>query len=463
MTTALVLGGGLAGLTAAVALLPHVGSVTVVEGDQYPDGPQGRRGVPQAHHNHLLMAGGAQALDALLPGTTEALYRAGAHHRKVGQFLLLGAEGWSRSTDGDAYTIACSRPLVDHTVRRLALAAGTLEVLTGTKVTGLTGTAARVTGAQVEDADGTVRTLTADLVVDATGSRSKAPQWLADLGAGPVHEDRLDTGLAYVGRSYLVPEGFGDDFPGILVQTRPGNGPHAAGGALMPQEDGRWIVALMGTRGNHPPTEEREFLDFARAMRHSVIGDLLAMAEPVTPMRASRGLANRRRRFEKARMPEGFLALGDSVMVLSPNFGTGMSVAAMGALALRTQLEKTGLVPGLARRVQKAVARIGAGPWQMAITNDRWFPGVETNLKLSGGEGQRKFGVRFARTVADNPMVARRMQDISTLVAPMTAMMAPSVMFAVMRGPQRPPLTDAQALGQFPQLAPVRPAADPAR
>ncbi|MBV1855136.1 NAD(P)/FAD-dependent oxidoreductase [Catellatospora tritici] len=463
MTTALVLGGGLAGMAAAAALAPHVDTVIVVESDRLPAGPEPRRGLPQAHHNHVLMAGGAKALDALLPGTTARLYEAGAHHRKIGRFLLLGPDVWSRCSDGDAFAITCSRHLVDHTVRSQALAGGKVELIDGTKVIGLVGDQSRVTGARVEAEDGAVRVIRADLVVDATGSRSKATQWLTDLRVGPVKEDLLDTGLAYVGRTYEQPAGFGADFPGVLIQARPGSGPEAAGGALMPQEDGRWIVALMGPRGNHPPTDEAEFLAFARAMRHSVIGDLLAEARPVTPMRSARGLANRRRHFDRARMPEGFLALGDAVMILSPNFGTGMAVAAMGALALRTQLERSGFGPGLARRVQKAVAGIGAGPWQMAITNDRWFPGVETNLKLSGGDGQRKFGVRFAKVIADNPAVARRMQDISALVAPLSTMMSPSMMFAVMRGPQRPPLTAAEAIGQFPQLASVRPGAAPGR
>jgi 2-polyprenyl-6-methoxyphenol hydroxylase-like FAD-dependent oxidoreductase len=457
VTSVLVLGGGMAGLTAAAALLPHVDTVTVVDSDRLPDGPQPRRGLPQAHHNHVLMAGGAQALEALLPGTTARLYEAGAHHRKIGQFLLHGPERWSRCTDGDAYGITCSRHLVDHMVRRAVLGGGRVELIDGTKAIGLTGGPDRVTGVRVEDEDGSVRTIIADLVVDATGTRSKSARWLTDLGVPAVREDVLDTGLAYAGRTYEQPPGFGADFPGVLIQARPGIGPSAAGGALMPQEDGRWIVALMGTRGSNPPTGEAEFLAFARAMRHSVIGDLLADALPVTSLRSARGLANRRRRFERARLPEGFLALGDSVMILSPNYGTGMSIAAMSALALRTQLERNGFGPGLARRVQRKVARIGAGPWQMAVTNDRWFPGVETNLRLSGGESQRKFGDRFAATIAENPGVSRRIQDVTALIAPMSTLMSPALMLAVLRGPRRPPLSAAEAIGQFPQLASVMP------
>jgi 2-polyprenyl-6-methoxyphenol hydroxylase-like FAD-dependent oxidoreductase len=462
MTRAVVLGAGMSGILAAAALSRHVDEVSVVDSDRLPDSPQARRGLPQAHHNHVFMGGGAQALDRLLPGSTDALYAAGAHHRKVSQFLLLGVEVWSRRFDGDAYAITCSRHLVDHVVRSRALAQAPITMVESTAVVGLTGDASRVTGVRVER-DGREDTIPADFVVDATGSRSKAPEWLRALGLPAVREEFLDIGLAYVGRTYAVPDGFGADFPGILIQARPGAGPQAAGGALMPQEDGRWIVAIMGTRGGQPPSDEDEFLKFARDMRHPIIGDLIASASPLGPLRSARGLANRRRHFHRLPVPEGFAAVGDAVMVLSPNFGTGMSVAVMGALALRTQLEHAGgLVPGLSRRVQEAVFKAGADAWRMAVTNDRWFTDVRTNLKLRGGDGQRRFGLRWGRMVADNEAVARATQDVSTLTAPLRKMMTVPALLAVARGPRRAPLTAAQAIAQFPQLRAVYPGTVPA-
>jgi ribosomal protein S18 acetylase RimI-like enzyme len=64
---AVVLGGGLAGMPAARALLGHVDTVTVVERDRYPDGPGFRKDVPQARHPHVLLSGGRHALVRALP------------------------------------------------------------------------------------------------------------------------------------------------------------------------------------------------------------------------------------------------------------------------------------------------------------------------------------------------------------------------------------------------------------
>ncbi|GGL55409.1 FAD-dependent oxidoreductase [Planomonospora parontospora] len=458
MTRAVVLGGGMAGMLAASVLAQYADEVVVIEADRFPDGPQPRRGVPQAQQNHMLMGGGADALDRLLPGTTAALYGHGAHHRKIGQLLTLSAQGWFRRLHSDAYVINCSRPLVDHVVRGQALREGTIEVIESAKVTGLTGDADRVTGVRAEPD----RTITADLVVDATGSRSKAPQWLAELGLPPVEEEFVDAGLTYAGRFYEIPEGTRDDFPGILIQTEPGTGRPGRGAALMLQEDRRWIVCLMGTRGGTPPNDEDGFLEFARGLRHPIVADLLSSARPLTPIRSSRALANRRRYFDRLPVPEGFLAIGDAALVLSPNYATGMSMAAFGAEALRDGLEDGGLRPGLSRTVQAAVAKAGEWSWQMATGNDRWFPGAETNIRskrllgldLGGllGPLQRGFSTRWARTAADNLQVAEATYAVTALSAPPEQMMTPGLMWAVMRGPRNVPLTAEQAIAQYPEF-----------
>ena len=65
--TAVVVGGSVSGLFAATALLDHA-DVTLIERDQFPEGPAPRRGVPQARHAHLVWYGGVVAFDQLLPG-----------------------------------------------------------------------------------------------------------------------------------------------------------------------------------------------------------------------------------------------------------------------------------------------------------------------------------------------------------------------------------------------------------
>ncbi|MFC4535718.1 FAD-dependent oxidoreductase [Sphaerisporangium dianthi] len=453
MTRALVLGGGLSGVLAAVALSRHVDEVTVIEGDRLPDGPRPRRGLPQGQQAHMLMAGGAQALDQLLPGTTARLYAAGAHRLTMaGHILTLSGEGWFERFDHDAYLISCSRHLIDHVVRQLAFRDDSITVIESTKVIALTGDAKRVTGARVEHQGGEERTISADFVVDATGSRSRAPQWLADLGLPQVREEFLDAGLAYAGRWYEAPAEAADGLPAVLIQPEPRSGRPGYGAGLLPQEDGKWIVPLIGTRGGQPPTDGDGFLEFARGVRHPLVADLIATARPIGEIRASRGLANRRRLYDRLPVPEGFLAIGDSATVLSPNYATGMSLAALGALSLRTRLKNHGLTPGLSRQVQSDIAKLATGPWRTAIGNDRWFPGVKTNMKLGGGGFQRWFASRWMKTAAVDPKLLAATYEVATLRASQSSMMSLPMLTTVLRGPRRGPLTAAEALARFPEF-----------
>lgn len=77
MANAVVIGASMAGCLAARVLAERFDTVTVLERDALHDEPGHRRGVPQGRHGHLLLAGGAQAIESLLPGTVRDLTAAG--------------------------------------------------------------------------------------------------------------------------------------------------------------------------------------------------------------------------------------------------------------------------------------------------------------------------------------------------------------------------------------------------
>ncbi|MEU6926120.1 FAD-binding protein [Streptomyces sp. NPDC046631] len=233
MSTALVLGGGLAGLLAAAALAPHARQVTVIEQGNLPDGPEPRREVPQGHFGHILLGGGADALDSLLPGTVDALRAAGAHHRQIPSGLLMRlGTGWLPDHDSTTFLIACSRHLLDHVVRE-RMSGLAVAVRTRTSVLGLLGDAGRVDGVLVENRDGTRETLPADLVVDATGRHSRAPEWLRALGSEEVREETVDAGLAYAARLFDAPGG-NDGFPVVSIVPVPGRRVPGRGATVIP-------------------------------------------------------------------------------------------------------------------------------------------------------------------------------------------------------------------------------------
>lgn len=169
---ALILGGGLAGTLAAFALAPQAEVVTVVDRDRFAAGQAQRKGAPQARHTHVLVSGGAQAIDDLSPGTTAELYAAGAQLINLpGRYLSLAPRGgWFPRFPGPAFIIGCSRALLESTLRARLREQGHVRFVEATEVVGLTGDAGAVTGARLRSRpDGQLREERADLVVDATG------------------------------------------------------------------------------------------------------------------------------------------------------------------------------------------------------------------------------------------------------------------------------------------------------
>ncbi|MFJ4683036.1 NAD(P)/FAD-dependent oxidoreductase [Streptomyces sp. NPDC088789] len=445
---AVVLGGGLAGTLAAGALRHHVDKVTVVERDTYPDRPEPRKGVPQSHHAHILWSGGAEAIEALLPGTLDSLRDAGTHRIGVKQDMLLySAYGWQHRFPASHYALTCSRPLLDRTVRDAVLSDPRVDVMQGTEAHDLTGDRERVTGARVRTQDGTTRELPADLVVDATGRGSRLKHWLSGLGLPPVTEESVDTGLTYATRVFRAPADAPRPFPVVSVYADHRTGRPGRNGLLLPIEDGRWIITLSGTRGGEPTTDENRFSEFARTLRHPLIADLIDAAEPLTPVRTTRSTLNRRLHLDRlTRHPEGLVALGDCVVSLNPIHGHGMSVAARSAHALETTLRRAGgLKPGLARTAQQAIAAAADAPWLLSASQDLCYPDNRADVSDPRLTTQAARRQGFADLVTSASLVNQRVCDaltaVTTLTAPLAHLETAEFLTALRQGPARPPLS----------------------
>src|SRR5215469_5438901 len=75
---AVVVGAGMAGLTAARSLADFFERVIVLENDALPKEAAARPGTPQCRHVHALLAGGLKALSRLFPDFDKSLSQAGA-------------------------------------------------------------------------------------------------------------------------------------------------------------------------------------------------------------------------------------------------------------------------------------------------------------------------------------------------------------------------------------------------
>ncbi|MFE9773766.1 NAD(P)/FAD-dependent oxidoreductase [Streptomyces sp. NPDC005931] len=440
-TRAVVVGGSIAGLLAAAAVRDHVDQVEIIEAHDMPEGPQPRTGVPQAVHIHFLQTGGAEAVEALLPGTVGRLLAAGAHRiPETTRMVVHSPEGWYRRWQrATHYLITASRDLTDSVVRGRLLQDPRVAVRTHTRAVGLLGDRRRVTGVRIRAADDAETELRADLVVDASGRASRTPQWLAELGVTGLTEDHVDSGLVYASRFYRAPVPT-RDWPVIGIQAdpslpRPGNA-----GGILPVEGERWHVSLMGAPGGQPTRDPDAFVPFARTLRHPVMADLLEHAEPLTDVQVTHSTANRRYYYERLTpWPDGLVALGDSVAALNPLYGQGMSVAAQSAVALRASLSH-GLTPGAARRAQRAIGRRVDMAWALSVGQDVHFPATTGKRATVADRLLRRYVSRLSRTATGSFHAATALTDVLSLQAPPTSLVRPGVLLTALLGPLRPPL-----------------------
>ena len=129
-TSALVIGGSLAGMCAARVLSDFVDRVTIIERDAYPSAPDFRPGVPQARHVHNLLARGLREFEGFFPGFERRLLERGAVAVESGwDVATLWPHGWSRRNHTGLWQLYASRALIEATVlelcrQRLTPAAG---------------------------------------------------------------------------------------------------------------------------------------------------------------------------------------------------------------------------------------------------------------------------------------------------------------------------------------------------
>jgi 2-polyprenyl-6-methoxyphenol hydroxylase-like FAD-dependent oxidoreductase len=213
---AVVIGSGIAGLTAARVLTDFFRQVTVIDRDLLPDPVEFRRGVLQTRHAHRLMPRGQMILEEQFPGLIEELRGRGAVPIEAGKELVVDYDGTWRTARArqNRVSLSSSRPLLESTLYQRLVTLPGVQMMHGYTVARLQTDAfgERVTGVwlQCRRCDAQDVAVTADLVVDASGRNSKAPQWLQDLGYTPPEEWSVDSFVGYATRCYQRPEDTGE-------------------------------------------------------------------------------------------------------------------------------------------------------------------------------------------------------------------------------------------------------------
>ncbi len=362
---AIVLGAGIAGLCAARVLSDRFDEVLVQDRDELPDGPLDRKLLPQGPFVHVLLGRGQALLDRWFPGLDAALADHGAPRMdwaRDSRVFHLGA--WMPRFDSDIVVRTSPRAVLEFAVRSQLLALPNVRVIDRARAVAPLGDRAGITGVRCDDGTEHLGTL----VVDATGRASKSPDWLEGLGLGRPGTTTVKPATAYATRLFKAPAaqlGF------RCMYLMPQGPAQPRSDLIYPIEGGRWGVNLFAYDGSPLPADE-DFFAFAASLARPDLHDALLQAEPVSEVRRYKNAGNRRVHFDEiARWPSGFAVIVAASCALNPVYGQGMTLAAMGAELLERELGRRGRFD--ARRFQRRLTRLQAGPWEMSTIEDlRW-------------------------------------------------------------------------------------------
>lgn len=230
---AVVVGASLAGLLAARVLAKRFERVTLIERDALPDGPEPRKGVPQARHVHALLIRGERIIGGLFPDLVPALLERGAMPVRFGRDLRWHHFGtWKVRFESALRGIAVSRPCLEFEIRRRLVEIANVRVIDSSIVTRFMADwdRSRITGVYWRGRSSIVpdEPLHADLVVDASGRGSQTPQRLRELGYERPEESHVRVNFGYASRIFETPAGSRDwkgpvrGGPSTCTARRPG-------------------------------------------------------------------------------------------------------------------------------------------------------------------------------------------------------------------------------------------------
>lgn len=365
----IVIGAGIGGLTAALALSRTGHDVVMIERDDtpMPDDVEGafgwdRRGAPQVRHTHGFPALIRVMLRDRFPDVLHALIAAGADEVSVmPSSVPPDAPDYERDAE-DLQVLACRRTTLEWVLRRSVLAESGVEIRTGVAVAGLLVDANSDSRTVVGVRLGGGSQLGADAVVASTGRRDGVVGWLGEHGIA-VAEEEHPTGTIYLSRFY-----------------RRGGEPSAPIGYLGGRRAGVGFVVAGADNGTYSATLAVDATDaelrahLLEPHRFEAVLPLFREMEPVvraggtpiTPVQVMGGLVNRIRRFcdaDGGPLASGFFAIGDAHTCTNPVYGRGSSLAVLQAVLLADALAAHPADLTAAGRMYEETCSVRVEPW----------------------------------------------------------------------------------------------------
>jgi 2-polyprenyl-6-methoxyphenol hydroxylase-like FAD-dependent oxidoreductase len=429
---AVVIGAGMAGLTAAGALADHFYHVVVVERDALPSEAAHRAGTPQGRHVHGLLFSGQRALSELFPGFEQDLARAGAVPLRAGLDLRVERPGYDpfpqRDLGWSGY--AASRAAIERAVRRRLEARPNIKLRERCRVHEVLAASngGAVTGVRHANANGATETITADLVVDASGRGAPTLGLLRSIDRPLPKETKIGIDVGYATCIFSIPDDASTEWKGVM--TFPQVPQSSRGCLLLPIEGNRWMVTIGGRHGEAPTGDADGFLTYAKELRTPTVYNAIRNAKRLDGVARYVFPESVWRHFERLdSFPRGLLPIGDAICCFNPVYGQGMSVAALEACLLKRLLERSGdtsdPISKLAPTFFEEMQTLLETPWSVAML-DFAFPETR-GQRPADFETTLKFGIALTRLAAEDPAVHKLTLEVQHLLKPRTVYRDPDL------------------------------------
>ncbi|MEU3742749.1 MULTISPECIES: FAD-dependent oxidoreductase [unclassified Streptomyces] len=418
--TAVVMGGGIAGLSAALLLARQGFTVTVLERDAAP--PEeladiwdwNRPGAPQMRQLHTFLGLFRRDLLTHLPDVYEDLLANGVED------IAVGTPSGTGGGDPDLAVLASRRPTVEWALHRALLKEPDVQLRYGTSVRRAEVSGGRVRGVQVRG--GLVET---DVLIDAAGRRSPLRDDFTVL------EQEVECGVVYNTRFFRLRDGAarpalqrgittmvaGIGFGAGLFYHD--NRTFAIGLGRLPDDDA--LKALRDTDAFDRVT--RLFPEFAPWLAEEV-------SEPLTEVVPMAGLRNTLRSLAP-QAPAGYFVLGDALCTTDPAFGRGASVAMHQAVQLTQAFAQApDEAPGLAGQVTEEVLRwvrpLFEDSVQADIGRTKLWEAALTGVDLPLGPGSPAANAFTLMEAGEHdPVLWETAQRCANLLAPLETLDTP--------------------------------------